>query len=422
MLEAEAGAPAAVTATGPTDSIAVSAPAAPRRDTTVYTILFAICFCHLLNDMMQALVPAIYPLLKNEFHLDFAQVGLITFTWQLMASLLQPAVGLYTDRRPQPYSLAFGMVFTFAGLLLVSVSTSYLMLLGSVALVGVGSSIFHPESSRVARMASGGRYGLAQSIFQVGGNAGTAIGPLMAALIVLPGGLIAVGWFSLAALVAGAVLFQVGLWYARRQAERAARPQRARPDLGLSRNVVVGSIVVLVALTFSKAIYISSISSYFQFYLIEKFHLTMRMAQVFLFVFTGSVAVGTLLGGPLGDRFGRKTVLWASILGALPFTLALPYANLFWTAVLVAVFGLIIASTFSVIIVYAQELLPGKTGLVAGIFFGLSFGLSGLGAAALGKVADMTSITFVYHVCSFLPAIGILVYFLPDFRGLEERR
>ena len=394
-----------------------AAAAVPPAQVTVYPILFAISFCHLLNDMMQALVPAIYPLLKSTFHLDFAQIGYITLTWQLTASLLQPIVGTIADRKPMPYSLSFGMIFTLSGLALASVAPSYAWLLIAVGLIGTGSAVFHPESSRVARMASGGRYGLAQSIFQVGGNAGSAIGPLMAAFIILPFGQRAIGWFGVAALLCSAILFMVGRWYAARQMERARRPARPRRDLGLTKQKVALSIAILVALSFSKSFYTTSISSFLQFYLIDKFAIDARTSQMFLFLFTGSVALGTFFGGPIGDRIGRKSVMWGSVLGCLPFTLALPYANLFWTGVLVVLIGLIIASTFSVILVYAQDLLPGKTGLVAGVFLGLAFGLSGVGAAALGKLADLTSIGFVYSVCSFLPAIGVLIWFLPDLRN-----
>jgi len=396
---------------------ASAAPAAPPAAQTVYPVLLAISFCHALNDMMQALVPSIYPLLKDSFNLDFAQIGYITLTWQMTASLLQPVVGAVADKRPMPYSLAFGMIFTLAGLLMAAWAPSYVMLLIAVGLIGTGSAIFHPESSRIARMASGGRYGLAQSIFQVGGNAGSAIGPLMAAFIILPHGQTAIGWFGVAALLASFILFRVGTWYAQRQLERAKRPARPHKDHGLSPRAVWISIGILVALSFSKSFYTTSITSFLQFYLIDRFAVDAHTSQMFLFLFTGSVALGTFFGGPIGDRIGRKAVLWGSVLGCLPFTLALPYADLFWTGVLVVVIGLILASTFSVIIVYAQELLPGKTGLVAGIFLGLAFGLSGVGAAVLGKLADMTSIGFVFSLCSVLPAIGILVMFLPDIRN-----
>ena len=398
--------------------MAAAAPPQPAPAAqTIYPVLFAMSFCHVLNDMMQALVPSLYPLLKEAFDLDFAQIGYITLTWQMTASLLQPVVGAVADKRPMPYSLAFGMVFTLAGLLLAASAQSYAMLLVSVGLIGTGSAIFHPEASRIARMASGGRYGLAQSIFQVGGNFGSAIGPLMAAFIILPFGRQAIGWFGVCAVVAGLILLRIGAWYAERQMERARRPARPARDLGLSQRAIALSIGILIVLSFSKSFYTTSISSFLQFYMIDRFAVDARTAQLFLFLFTGSVAAGTFFGGPIGDRIGRKAVLWGSVLGALPFTLALPYANLFWTGVLVVVIGLVLASTFSVILVYAQELLPGKTGLVAGVFLGLAFGLSGIGAAALGKLADMTSISFVYSVCSVLPAAGILVMFLPDIRN-----
>jgi FSR family fosmidomycin resistance protein-like MFS transporter len=427
MLRADAEAPAVVdtslAAVGPAPSATPAAQPIPSgvQAGPVYAVLWAICFCHLLNDMMQSLVPAIYPLLKESYGLDFMQVGFITFTWQAMASLLQPIIGTYTDKHPKPYSLAFGMLFTFAGLVMIGMAHTYTMLLFSVALIGAGSSIFHPESSRVARLASGGRYGLAQSIFQVGGNVGTAIGPLAAALIVLRNGQGSVSWFAVCALIAGLVLFRVGAWYAAHLAARINRTARPARPTGLSRRTTSLAIAILISLSFSKSFYTASITSYFQFYVIDRFHVDVQTAQLYLFLFTGSVALGTFIGGPLGDRFGRKTVLLISVLGTLPFSLALPYANLFWTGVLVVMVGLILASTFSVIVVYAQELLPGKVGLVAGIFFGLSFGLSGLGAAVLGKVADMTSIAYVYQICSFLPIIGVLIFLLPDLRSVEKR-
>ncbi len=399
---------------------AASAAGAPRTG-TVYPVLFAMSFCHLLNDMMQALVPAIYPILKETYQLDFTRIGLITLTYQMTACLFQPAVGLYTDHRPRPYSLAFGMGFTLVGLLAASAAGSYPLLLASVALIGCGSAIFHPEASRVARMASGGRFGLAQSIFQVGGNAGSALGPLMAALVILPGGQKSVAWFAAAALLAALVLARIGNWYALALADRASRPTRARADPALPRRTVIVAICVLVSLSFAKGFYVSSITSYFQFYLIETFHVDVSTAQKLLFLFAASVAGGTFLGGPLGDRFGRRAILWFSMLGALPFSLALPYASLPMTIVLVMLVGVVIASTFSVIVVYAQELMPGKTGLVAGIFFGLSFGVSGIGAAVLGHVADVTSIGAVYRICSYLPLIGLLVVFLPDLRSVERR-
>ena len=383
---------------------------------TAYPILFAISFCHVLNDLIQALVPSIYPLLKETYALDFTQIGIITLAWQLTASLFQPVVGLVADKKPMPYSLAFGMVFTLAGLLVSAVASSYLLLILGVSLIGAGSAIFHPESARIARMASGGRYGLAQSIFQVGGNAGSAIGPLAAAFLILPFGQMALGWFGIAAVLAGVILWRVGIWYGQHLKERASRPRRALRDWGFSRNKVAMCLVILIALSFSKSFYTASLSSFLQFYMIDRFGVDLRESQLFLFLFTGAVALGTFFGGPIGDRFGRKVVMLASVLGALPFTLALPYANLFWTGVLVFIIGLIIASTFSVILVYAQDLLPGRTGLVSGIFLGLAFGLSGLGAAVLGYIADLTSIGFVFSICSWLPAIGLLIFFLPDLR------
>ena len=390
-------------------------------ESVTLAILLAISFCHLLNDMSQSLIPAIYPILKSSFHLDFGQVGLITLTYQLVASLLQPFVGLYTDRRPQPYSLPVGMGFTLIGLLLLSIAWSFPTLLAGSALVGLGSSVFHPESSRVARMASGGQHGLAQSVFQVGGNAGSALGPLLAAFIVLPRGQHSIAWFSLAALLGIAVLSNVGNWY-RRNHLVDARPQVGKHlhlRTVLPRKRVAVAIAILIALIFSKYFYLASLSSYYTFYVIDKFHVSVRTAQLLLFVFLGSAAAGTVIGGPIGDRFGRKYVIWGSIVGVLPFTLLLPYANLFWTGVLTIVIGLILASAFSAILVYAQDLLPGNIGTVAGVFFGFAFGMGGIGAALLGKLADVTSITFVYHVCAYLPVIGLLTAFLPD---LERRK
>lgn len=388
---------------------------------TYFAILLALSFSHLLNDLIQSLIPAIYPLLKASFNLNFMQVGLITLTFQLTASLLQPLVGLYTDRRPQPFSLEVGMIFTLLGLLLLAMAGSFLMILVAAALVGVGSSVFHPESSRMARAASGGRHGLAQSLFQVGGNAGSAIGPLLAAFIVVPGGQGSVAWFSFAALVAVVLLHNVGRWYQRRvlagTTRKAGIDGEARPTVSQAR--VAFAFAILLCLIFSKYFYLVSLSSYYTFYLIDKFHVTVQTAQLYLFVFLGSVAAGTVAGGPLGDRFGYKFVIWVSILGALPFTLILPSADLIWTAVLTVPIGLILASAFSVILVYAQELMPRRVGLVAGLFFGFAFGMAGLGAAVLGELADLTSIGFVYRVCSFLPLIGMLTAFLPN---LEKTR
>lgn len=390
---------------------------------TVFAILGAISFCHLLNDMMQSLLPAIYPMLKTSYALDFGQIGLITLTYQMTASLLQPLVGHYTDRRPQPYSLAIGMGFTLVGLLLLAVAHNFHSLLLAAALVGMGSSVFHPESSRVARMASGGRHGFAQSIFQVGGNAGSALGPLMAALLVLPRGQASVAWFSLAALLAMAVAWRVGRWYIRHGGAiaRGGAPKHAGGH-HLSRGQVRTALAVLIALIFSKYFYLASLTSYFTFYLIHKFHLSVHSAQLHLFVFLGAVAAGTIVGGPIGDRFGRKYVIWVSILGVLPFTLALPYANLFWTGVLTIPIGFILASAFSAILVYAQELMPGRVGLVSGVFFGFAFGMAGVGAAVLGELADFTSIDFVYRVCSYLPAMGLLTALLPNLDAPRRRQ
>lgn len=367
--------------------------------------------------MNQSLLAAIYPILKTSFHLDFSQIGLITLVFQVTASLLQPVVGIYTDKRSTPYSLAIGMCFTLFGLLFLSVAPRYGMLLMAAALIGMGSSIFHPESSRVARMASGGQHGLAQSLFQVGGNGGTALGPLLAAFIVVPRGQGSIAWFSLAALLAIAILWRVGLWYKAHQAERAKRKAHtggSHDGPVLPPRKVAFVISILVALIFSKYFYLASISSYYTFYLINKFHIPVRDAQLYLFLFLGATAVGTFAGGPVGDRIGRKYVIWVSILGVLPFTLLLPYVGLFWTAVLTVLIGLIIASAFSAILVYAQELVPGRVGMISGLFFGFAFGMGGIGAAVLGRLADLTSISFVYRVCAFLPAIGLLTAFLPD--------
>jgi len=380
---------------------------------TTFAVLFAISFSHLLNDMMQSLIPAIYPNLKADFHLSFAQIGVITLVNQITASLLQPAVGYVSDLRPRPYSLATGMIATLLGLLLLSVANSYAMILFSVMLIGVGSAVFHPESSRVARMASGGRHGLAQSLFQVGGNTGSAIGPLLAAALVAVYGQHSVAWAGALALLGILILYNVGTWYKHHGLARM-RSARAHEDHGLSRNKIVTSMVILLLLIFSKYFYLASITSYYTFYLIHTFHLSVRSAQVHLFIFLAAVAAGTLAGGPLGDKFGRKYVIWLSILGILPFTLVLPYANLFWTSVLSVIIGMVMASAFPAIVVYAQELLPGRVGMISGLFFGFSFGMGGIGAAVLGWLADLTDITFVYKVCSVLPAIGLLTAFLPN--------
>jgi MFS transporter, FSR family, fosmidomycin resistance protein len=388
------------------------------------SILGAIAFSHLLNDMMQSLLPAIYPMLKTSFKLDFGQIGLITLAYQLTASLLQPVVGLYTDHRPQPYSLVAGMSFTLTGLLLLSRAATFPMLLVAAALVGVGSSVFHPESSRVARMASGGHHGFAQSLFQVGGNVGSAIGPLLAAFIVLPFGQSSIAWFSLAALAGIIVLWNVGGWYRTRPVIAApAREESGDHNAGrveLSPARVRLALAILMALIFSKYFYLASLSSYYAFYLISKFHVSVQSSQIHLFVFLGAVAAGTIIGGPIGDRYGRKLVIWCSILGVLPFTLMLPYANLFWTEILSVIIGVVLASAFSAIIVFAQELVPQKFGMISGLFYGLAFGVGGIGAAFLGQLADHTSITFVYHVCSFLPAVGLLTGFLPNMKAADR--
>lgn len=399
---------------------ALAAPSRAQQTGTAFTILISLSLCHFLNDMNQSLVPAMYPILKDAYRLDFSQIGMITLAFQLTASLLQPVVGIVTDRRPQPYSLPIGMGCSLIGLLLLSMASSYLTILFAAALVGVGSSVFHPESSRVARMASGGRYGFAQSLFQLGGATGSSVGPLLAAFIVAPRGQGSIAWFSLAALLAIILLTNVSRWYVRNPAMATRRGKRTTQtsDQALPRGKVIGAFAVLLVLLFSKNVYTSSLTSYYTFYLIQKFHVSVQDAQLLLFLFLGSVAVGTFAGGPIGDRIGRKPVIWFSILGAFPFALMLPYAGLVWTAVLSVAIGLILASAFSAIVVYAQELLPGHVGMVAGMVFGFSFGLGGLGAAALGHIADITGIETVYRVCSFLPLIGLLTALLPNI----ERR
>jgi FSR family fosmidomycin resistance protein-like MFS transporter len=383
---------------------------------TAFTVLGALSFCHLLNDMMQSLLVALYPLLKGNLHLDFGQIGLITLVYQVTASLLQPLVGTYTDRHPMTYSLAIGMGFTLVGLLLLAVANTFGAVLIAAATIGLGSSVFHPESSRLARIASGGRHGFAQSLFQVGGNTGSAIGPLAAAFIVLPNGQGSVAWFAVVAMLGIALLTKIGGWYGRNRERHAAHKEVHHAISGLSRGRVVASIVILLALIFSKYFYLASLSSYYTFYLMDRFHVSVWNAQIHLFVFLAAVAVGTFAGGPIGDRFGRKYVIWFSILGVLPFTLLLPHASLFWTGVLSVPIGLILASAFSAILVYAQDLLPGKVGMISGLFFGFAFGMGGLGAAVLGHLADATSVEFVYQVCAYLPVIGVLAAFLPDGR------
>lgn len=383
---------------------------------TVYSVLFSIAFAHLLNDLMQSVIPSTYPILKENFNLSFTQIGLITFVFQLTASLLQPFVGFYTDKKPKPYSLVAAMLFTILGLGLLSISTSFWMILTSVALVGVGSSIFHPEASRVAFLGSGGKRGLAQSIFQLGGNAGSAIGPLLVALVVAPYGQSYVIWFVIAGVLGIMILSRIALWYENHMSLRAAKKSGLEEAVPLSNRKITISIIVLLLLIFSKFFYMASMSSYFTFYLMSKFSLDIQESQYYLFIFLASVAAGTLIGGPLGDHFGRKYIIWFSILGAAPFTLLLPYANLFWTGVLAVIIGIVIASAFSAILVYAQELKPGKVGMISGLFFGFAFGMGGLGSAILGYIADKTSIEYVYTISSYLPLIGVLAYFLPNIQ------
>ena len=382
---------------------------------TAFAVLFAVSFCHFLNDVMQSLLSSIYPILKDSYGLDFWQIGLLTFTFQVTASLLQPAIGLYTDRRPMPYSLPYAMASTLIGLILLATAATYPLLLLGAAFVGIGSAIFHPESSRVARLASGGRFGLAQSVFQVGGNFGTAIGPLLAAFIVVPRGQTSVAWFSLAALIGMLILSRVSGWYARYRAAASSRGP-VPTALPFPRNRVLGALAVLALLVFTKNIYMASFSSYYTFYVIETFGVSVQTAQVLLFVFLGGAAVGTIMGGPIGDRFGSKTVIWFSILGALPFTLALPHVDLTWTVILSFIIGLVLASAFPAIVVFAQELVPGRIGLIAGIFFGFAFGMGGIAAAILGVVADYKGIAFVYDICAWLPVLGLLTIFLPNMR------
>jgi FSR family fosmidomycin resistance protein-like MFS transporter len=383
------------------------------RDGTAYRVLGAISASHLINDMMQSLILAIYPILKGEFQLSFAQIGLITLTYQLTASLFQPLVGLYTDRRPTPYALPLGMTSTLIGLVLLAYAPHFGIVLIAAALVGLGSAIFHPESSRVARMASGGRHGLAQSLFQVGGNTGSAIGPLVAAAVIVPFGQRSVAWFGGAALLGIVLLLQVGRWHAHHHAAAAARAAQRPVTNPLPRAATITAIAVLLVLIFSKYFYVAGLSSFYTFYLIEKFGLSVQSAQVHLFVFLFASALGTLVGGPLGDRIGRKPIIWVSILGVAPFALLLPHANLFWTTTLTIVIGLILSSAFSAIVVYAQELLPGKVGMVSGLFFGFAFGMGGLGAAVLGVLADHSSIAFVYQAIAFLPLLGVVTVLLP---------
>jgi len=386
-----------------------------------FGVLGAISASHLINDMMQSLILAIYPVLKGDFHLSFGQIGLITLTYQLTASLFQPLVGLYTDRKPVPFSLPVGMSFTLAGLVLLAFAPSFAVLLLAAALVGTGSSIFHPESSRVARMASGGRHGLAQSLFQVGGNTGSALGPLVAAAVIVPFGQRSVAWFGLAALLGIVLLTQVSRWYGMHHAAASARAARRPAAAPLPRGKVLGAVGVLLLLIFSKYFYIAGLSSFYTFYLIERFGLSVQSSQYHLFVFLFASALGTLAGGPIGDRIGRKPVIWASILGVAPFALLLPHADLFWTTTLTILIGLILSSAFSAILVYAQELIPGKVGMVSGLFFGFAFGMGGLGAALLGMLADHTSIDYVYRVIAWLPLLGVVAVLLPNIERAGRR-
>lgn len=387
---------------------------------TRFEVLGAISFSHFLNDMIQSLIIAIYPLLKSEFRLSFAQIGAITLTYQICASVLQPLVGIYTDRRPQPHALSAGMGFTLVGLLTLGLAHGYVEILAAAALVGAGSAVFHPESSRIARLASGGRHGMAQSIFQVGGSAGSAMGPLLAAWIIIPHGRESVAWFSVAAILAIVVLWNVSGWYARRHLS-AARPTAPRLIGPVSSRRVAWSVLILVVLMFSKYFYLASISSYYSFYLIDKFRISVAASQKYLFLFLFAAAVGSFIGGPIGDRIGRKRVIWFSILGVAPFTLALPHVDLEWTAVLSVAIGLILSSAFAAILVFAQELMPGKVGAVSGLFFGLAFGMGGIGAAVLGSLADRHGIEFVYGLCAFLPLLGIVAAFLPDIERHSVR-
>ncbi|MFD2238412.1 MFS transporter [Aureimonas populi] len=399
---------------------ATRAPQGQAANRTTFAVLFALSLCHLLNDTIQSLLPALYPVLQANYALTFTQIGILHFTFQVTASLLQPAVGFWTDRRPRFRLLTLGMGFSLVGLLILAGAHSYAVLLIAAAAIGIGSSIFHPDASRVARAASGGRYGFAQSIFQVGGNTGTAMGPLLAAYVVLPLGQPSVAWFGALALLGMIVLWKVGTWAKAQHLARAGAKLAPLVSPGLSRGRVAFAVLILALLVFSKQIYTVSLSSYYTFYLIEVFGVSIRQSQILLFLFLASAALGTLLGGPLGDRIGRKAVIWFSILGVLPFTLALPYADLFWTAVLTVAIGLILSSAFSAIVVFAQELMPGRVGLVAGIFFGFAFGMGGIGAAVLGAVADARGIETVFVICSFLPLLGLLTILLPPEPSLRR--
>lgn len=388
---------------------------------TRFRVLGAISFSHFINDMLQSLLLAIYPILKGGFNLSFAQIGLVTFTYQVTASLLQPIIGSYTDKHPKPYSLVFGMTSTMTGIILLAFAQNYMMLLVAALFMGTGSSIFHPESSRVARLASGGKHGLAQSIFQVGGNVGSATGPLLAAIFIVPHGQNSTAWFALAALTGIIVLWKIGGWYKDQQRISAAKPKPLALPNALNQRQVMIAMTVLMFLVFSKYFYLTSLTSYYTFYLMDKFHLSIQSAQVYLFIFLGAVAAGTILGGPIGDRIGRKQVIWVSILGIAPFTLALPYVDLMWTSILSVIIGFTLASAFPAIIVFAQEVMPNKVGMVSGLFFGFAFGMGGIGAAVLGKFADMYGIGYVYHLCAFLPLLGLLAIFLPNMHQAKPK-
>ncbi|WP_295334471.1 MFS transporter [Flavobacterium sp.] len=384
---------------------------------TVYSILFAISFAHLLNDLIQAIIPSVYPILKEKYNLSFSQIGLITFAFQFSASIFQPLVGYYTDKHPKPFSQIYGMLFSLAGVISLSFADNFYWILLSVVFIGTGSSIFHPESARISNLASGGKRGLAQSIFQVGGNFGTALGPLLVALIVVPHGQIHILWFIIAAMIGLAIISKIAFWYRDHLVYRKNKVQPFINLHNLPKRKVQVSIAILLIVIFSKFFYSASLSSYYTFYIIDKFHLSIKEAQYHMFIYLIAYAIGTILGGPLGDKIGRKYVIWLSVFGAAPFALLLPYVNLFWTDVLMVVIGIIISSAFPAILVYAQELLPKKLGMVSGLFYGFAFGMGALGSALLGNLADATSIQYVYHVCSFLPLIGIICYFLPNLKS-----
>jgi len=401
-------------------SVAAPAPASNiSAQATAFTVILAVSFCHCVNDIMQSLLSAIYPLLKDNYGLDFWQIGLLTFTFQVTASLLQPVIGMITDKRPMPYSLPWGMASSLVGLVVLAHAGHYWLLLIGASLIGIGSAIFHPESSRIARFASGGRFGLAQSLFQVGGNFGQAMGPLLAAFIVVPFGQTSISWFTIGSLIGIVVLWRVGGWYSRLRASMATRKQAAHVS-PFARKKVMWALAVLTLLVLTKNAYIASLSSYYTFYAMHKFGVSVQMSQVMLFLFLGASALGILLGGPFGDRYGQKAMIWFSIVGVLPFTLALPYANLEWTMVLTVLIGLILSSAFSNIVVFAQELVPGRVGLIAGIFFGFAFGMGGIAAAVLGVVADIKGIDFVYQICSYLPLLGLLTVFLPNMKEARK--